>query len=73
VLSDVYRLYGIPKVGLVAKKVLFYTAALRQLERQDWLRIERELRQEVDKLQAELGEGGSDTEEQPPNRDHLLL
>jgi hypothetical protein len=73
VLSDLYRLYSTPKVGLVAKKVLFYVAALRQLERQDWLRIERELRQEVDKLQAELGEAGSNTEEQAPNRDHLLL
>jgi hypothetical protein len=56
----------------VAKKVLFYLAALRQLERNDWLGIEHELRKEVERLKAELGQVESDTEE-APSRDHLLL
>jgi hypothetical protein len=60
VLSDLYHLFSRPKVGPAGKKVLFYLAALRQLERQDWLGIESELRKEVE-----------DTEE--PSRDHLLL
>ena len=71
VLSDLYHLFSRPKVGPAGKKVLFYLAALRQLERQDWLGIENELRKEVERLQAELGEEGLDTEE--PSRDHLLL
>jgi hypothetical protein len=50
---------------------LFYLAALRQLERQDWLGIESELRKEVERLQGELGEVGPETEE--PSRDQLLL
>jgi hypothetical protein len=71
VLSDLYHLFSRPKVGPAGKKVLFYLAALRQLERQDWLGIESELRKEVERLQTELGAEGSDTEE--PSRDHLLL
>lgn len=71
VLSDLYHLFSRPKVGPAGKKVLFYLAALRQLERQDWLGVENKLRKEVERLQAELGEEGSDTEE--PSRDHLLL
>jgi hypothetical protein len=71
VLSDLYHLFSRPKVGPAGKKVLFYLAALRQLERQDWLVIENELRKEVERLQAELGEEGSETEE--PSHDHLLL
>jgi hypothetical protein len=71
VLSDLYHLFSRPKIGPAGKKALFYLAALRQLERQDWLAIESELRKEVERLQAELGEDVSETEE--PSRDHLLL
>jgi len=71
VLSDLYHLFSRPKVGPAGKKVLFYLSALRQLDRQDWLAVENELRKEVERLQAELGEEGSETEE--PSRDHLLL
>ena len=70
-LSDLYHLFARPKVGPASKKVLFYVAALRQLDRQDWLGMERELRKEVEKLEAELGEEGSESEQ--PSRDHLLL
>ena len=71
VLSALYHLFSRPKVGPAGKKVLFYLAALRQLERQDWLAVENDLRKEVERLRTELGEEGSETEE--PSRDHLLL
>jgi hypothetical protein len=71
VLSDLYHLFSRPKLGPAAKKVLFYLAALRQLERQDWLAIESELRKEAGRLQAEIGDEVSEAEE--PSRDHLLL
>lgn len=54
VLGDIYQLCSSPKVGHISKKLLFYVAALHQLERQDWLRIEQDLAKEIDKLETEL-------------------
>lgn len=56
----------------MSKKVLFYVAALRQLERQDWLRVEQDLAKEIDRLETELktAEVESRTDER---RDKLLL
>jgi len=51
VLADVYRLFAVPQAGAAApRKVLFYLAALGQLRRDDWLRLECEVQREVDEL-----------------------
>lgn len=56
ILSDLYRLYSQPRVGAAAKKLCFYIAALRQLGRADWLRLEKEVEGEIRKLESELRE-----------------
>lgn len=71
-LADLYHAFARTKLGPSAKKLLFYLAALGQLDRQAWLEIERELQREVQRLQSELGDKGSD-EEESPERSHLLL
>jgi hypothetical protein len=71
-LSDLYRLFSRNKIGPASKKLRFYLAALRQLDRQDWLGVERELRKEVDRLQSELG-NNENTDEEAPTRERLLL
>jgi len=53
VLSDLYGLFSIPRQGGAAKKLVFYVEALRELRREDWLRLENEVRKEVDKLRSE--------------------
>ncbi len=53
VLSDLYHLFAVPKVGPASKKLLFYIAALRQLRREDWLKLETETRREVKRLREE--------------------
>jgi hypothetical protein len=72
VLSDIYHAFARTKLGPSAKKLVFYLTALRQLDRQAWLSIERELQKEVDKLQSELGDQKSD-EDKSPERPNLLL
>lgn len=66
-----YRLFSRPKVNHISKKLLFYIAALKQLVRQDWLDIEKEMQKEIDKLEADSTE--TDTHEQVPQRDNLLV
>lgn len=77
VLADLYRLNlslsGKPRVGHVAKKLLFYTAALKQLDRQDWLRIAKDLGKEVEKLEGEIEAPQASVDDEIPHRDRLLL
>lgn len=61
ILSDVYSIFSSPKAGAAApRKLLFYIAALRQLNRGDWLKLEKEVDAETRKLQAELEPSESD-------------
>ena len=56
--SDVYRLLALPKAGAAApRKMLFYIASLPQLARTDWLRLEADVRKEVQKLKSETDDG----------------
>ena len=57
-LSDLYRLVAVKPTAPAPKKLLFYVAALRQLDRADWLRIKNEVSSEVVKLTGELGDSG---------------
>ena len=71
-LSDMYQVFARPKVGAaVPRKIVFYLAALKQLSREDWLRIEGEVQKEVNKLQAENNGEASDGDE--PERPALKL
>ena len=70
VLADLFNFFSRPKVGHVAKKLLFYSAVLGQLGREDWLRIERDLKKEAEKLEVE---DPQESLEEIPQRDHLLL
>ncbi|GFZ47135.1 hypothetical protein JCM24511_04878 [Saitozyma sp. JCM 24511] len=67
-LSDLYQLFAKPKPGAaVPRKLAFYLAALRQLSRDDWLRLEREIGKEILKLQEEnAGEGGEEIRKENP-------
>ena len=53
VLSDLYSLFTVPRQVPAAKKLTFYLAALKQSRREDWLRLEREILKDVDKLRDE--------------------
>jgi len=53
VLADTYRVLSTPKAGADAKKVAFYRAAIGQIGRQEWLRLEREVQRDVEMLRAE--------------------
>lgn len=60
-LSDLHTLYNptkSPNAGPVARKLLFYIAALRKLDRKDWLKLEQEVQRELNKLRDESGESG---------------
>jgi len=71
-LSDVYNLFARPKPGAaVPQKVAFYLAALKQLSREDWLGLEREVQKEVEKLQEE--NQVDEREEEEPERPALKL
>lgn len=71
-LSDVYNLFARPKPGAaVPRKVAFYLAALKQLSREDWLGLEREVQKEVEKLQEE--NQMDEREEEEPERPALKL
>jgi hypothetical protein len=72
ILADLYHAFAKPKLGPSAKKLLFYLAALQQLDRQAWLSVERELHKEIERLQSEMGDIESD-EDKSPERPHLLL
>lgn len=71
VLADLYHLFTRPKVGHVAKKLVFYSVALGQVDRQAWLTIERALEKEVEKLGAE--EDPDKAGDEVLHRDHLLV
>jgi hypothetical protein len=71
-LSDIYHVFAKPKAGAaVPRKLAFYLAALEQLSREDWLRVEREVQNEVEKLQGENEE--EDEGEEEPERPALKL
>nr|XP_031861499.1 uncharacterized protein CI109_003103 [Kwoniella shandongensis]KAA5528571.1 hypothetical protein CI109_003103 [Kwoniella shandongensis] len=54
VLSDLYAHFSKPKAGgAVPRKLAFYIKALQSLERTDWLKLENDVRKEVEKLKAE--------------------
>ena len=70
VCSDVYRLLASPKPGAAApRKMLFYVASLRQLSRDDWLRLEAEVQREKLKLEAQT----EDKHENSPEPDRAAL
>jgi hypothetical protein len=57
VLADTYRILASPKPskpGAEAKKVAFYRAAVGQIGRSDWLRLEREVQRDAEKLRTEM-------------------
>ena len=53
VLSDLYSLFVVTKQVPAAKKLMFYLAALKQLRREHWLKLEREMLKDVDELRDE--------------------
>jgi hypothetical protein len=71
-LSDLYRLHSIPRVGAAGKKLAFYVVALRQMGRAEWLKLEREVQGEIGRLERELGDGDGDAEAER-ERSQLLL
>ena len=52
-LSDLHGLFAIPRAGAPARKLAFYLAAMGKLRREDWLKLEGEVRKEVEKLREE--------------------
>ena len=73
VLADLFRLFSTPKATHVSKKLLFYSAALGQLGRQDWLRIEAEVKKEAAQLEAESASNAEADDLEQPERRNLLL
>lgn len=69
-MSDLYNLYNGPKIGAAGKKIAFYVVALKQLERADWLKLEREVQGELRRLEVESGEG---VEAEDENRSQLEI
>lgn len=61
VLADAWR---VCRRG-VARKLAFYTAAIQQLGRAEWLRVEGEVRAEVARLRAEMPDEEADEGEAP--------
>lgn len=58
-----YDLFSRPKPGAgVPRKLGFYVVALRGLRRDDWLRVEKEVRKEIGMLEDQGG--GQDDEDQ---------
>lgn len=70
VLAGVHSLFSAPKAGATAKKMAFYRAAMKQVDRQEWLSLEREVLREAQKLDEELEEP---QETQEPARPSLTL
>ena len=61
VLSDLWRMWAIPKAGAaVPRKLAFYFAALTQLGRTEWLRLENEVESEARRLEEEVREDVED-------------
>jgi hypothetical protein len=57
-----YDLFASPKPGAaVPRKLAFYIAALQQLRRHEWLRLEKEVVREVAKLQEETPQEEKET------------
>ncbi|KAI9636945.1 uncharacterized protein MKK02DRAFT_34020 [Dioszegia hungarica] len=52
-LSDLYRLHSLSRVGAAGKKLAFYVVALRQMGRAEWLKLEREVQGEIGRLERE--------------------
>ncbi|KAK4685742.1 hypothetical protein P7C73_g4402, partial [Tremellales sp. Uapishka_1] len=66
VLSDLHYLYSTPKAGAAApRKLAFYLSAIQQLHRQDWLRLEAEVKQELMRLQQEAEKEVDEEEDRP--------
>lgn len=74
VLSDVYGLFGRTQAGkAVGRKLLFYVGALRQLRRDDWLKVKKEVEREVGKLRDEVGSDNEEEEEEEEDRPALKI
>ncbi|WVR08939.1 hypothetical protein IAU60_005998 [Kwoniella sp. DSM 27419] len=56
VLGDLYHLWSAPKPGAVARKLAFYAKALQSLGRSEWLALERQVENELRRLQEENGD-----------------
>lgn len=53
-ISDCYQLFAHPKVGAAApRKLAFYFSAMRQISRDEWKRLESDVKKEVEQLQDE--------------------
>lgn len=73
-LSDAYSLFSKPKPkGAAPRKLLFYLAALKQLDRADWLDLEGEIRKEIEKLRNELEDGTEETDDADVDRPALKI
>jgi hypothetical protein len=72
ILSDMYALYErYKKGGSVSRKLGFYAVALQQLDRAEWLTLEREVRRECARLKEELGVEGVEEVEEGPKGNYL--
>jgi hypothetical protein len=71
-LSDLYGLYARPKAGgAVPRKLAFYVVALRQLGRDDWLALEREVQAELRRIESELGDDAAPESPKPVHSNYL--
>jgi hypothetical protein len=50
VFGDLHRLFS----GATGKKLAFYSAAMEQIKRAEWLSLEREMQAEIRRLEREL-------------------
>lgn len=74
--SDLQTLYNPAKVsnaGPVARKLTFYIAALRKLDRREWLQLEAEIQQELNKLREETGVSGNDAKPDTASKNPTFL
>lgn len=76
-LSDLYHFYSTEKksgAGAIPRKLAFYVVAMRQLKRDEWVGLEREVQREIGVLEWELGGGEEEDEEDGRESGlHLLL
>lgn len=70
VLDDLYGLLATQRPAAVAKKVVFYAAAMAQVPRDDWVRIETEVLKEVERLKGEMDQTGTPQERPVPLLDN---
>ncbi|WWD06906.1 hypothetical protein V865_005003 [Kwoniella europaea PYCC6329] len=65
VLSDLYQLYSIPKPGgAIPRKLAFYNKALLSLSRSGWLRIEKQLENELEMIKNDNEDDNPDVQEE---------